>query len=163
MDSPTPMEINVTLRQGPLTNKETQLHQANNLCLYLWWSKTYNTLNCPLRPGHVNQIVTTNTFEPNLGSPRFKYIWSIELARWKVKLVSPTKIEPIWLDNHRSFQPFWWPQIHTFVEDYVRTCETCCQRNILHHRPYSLLYHTPIQNDPNLLQICHFLKVLTLF
>ena len=83
MDSPTPMEINVTLWEGPLTNKETQLHQANNLCLYLWWSKTYSTLNRPHRPKHhVNQIVTTNTLEPglinplgsNLGSPRFKYI-----------------------------------------------------------------------------------------
>jgi transposase InsO family protein len=43
---------------------------------------------------------------------------------------------------------FWWPQIRQFVEDYVRTCDTCCRMKMPRHQPYGLLHPLPIPNRP---------------
>ena len=38
----------------------------------------------------------------------------------------------------------WWPRLQTFVEDYVRTCDTCCRTKIPMHYPYGLLQPLPV-------------------
>ena len=35
-----------------------------------------------------------------------------------------------------------------FVEDYVRTCDTCCRAKMPRHHPYGLLEPLPIQGKP---------------
>jgi hypothetical protein len=35
---------------------------------------------------------------------------------------------------------YWWSQFRSFVEDYVRTCDVCCQSKIFRHQPYGLLH-----------------------
>ena len=51
---------------------------------------------------------------------------------------------------------FWWPHLQNFVEDYVRTCDTCCRAKIPRHHPYGLLQPLPLamgtvsaQTEPN--------------
>ena len=34
---------------------------------------------------------------------------------------------------------FYWPQMRNFIDDYVRTCETCQRTKPPHHKPYGLL------------------------
>ena len=43
---------------------------------------------------------------------------------------------------------FWWPQLRAFVQDYVRTCDTCCRTKIPWHRPYGFLQPLPIPERP---------------
>ena len=43
---------------------------------------------------------------------------------------------------------FWWPHLQNFVEDYVRTCDTCCRAKIPRHHPYGLLQPLPPPSKP---------------
>ena len=43
---------------------------------------------------------------------------------------------------------FWWPKLHSFVEEYVRTCDTCCRTKIPRHHPFGLLQPLPIPTKP---------------
>ena len=43
---------------------------------------------------------------------------------------------------------FWWPHMRRFVEDYVRTCDTCCRAKMPRHHPYGLLEPLPIPSKP---------------
>ena len=43
---------------------------------------------------------------------------------------------------------FWWPKLHNFVEEYVRTCDTCCRTKMPRHHPYGLLQPLPISTKP---------------
>ena len=43
---------------------------------------------------------------------------------------------------------FWWPLIHNFVEDYIRTHNACCQTKIPCHCPCGLLHPLPIPERP---------------
>ena len=43
---------------------------------------------------------------------------------------------------------FYWPQMHNFIDDYVRTCETCQRTKPPHHKPYGLLSPLPIPPRP---------------
>ena len=49
MDSPTPMEIDMTRRRGPLTDEEKQRRRANRLCLYCG-GPGHIAIHCPHRP-----------------------------------------------------------------------------------------------------------------
>ena len=56
MDSPTPMEIDVTWRRGPLSEEEKQRRRANRLCLYCG-GPGHIAIHCPHRPRRqVNHI-----------------------------------------------------------------------------------------------------------
>ena len=43
---------------------------------------------------------------------------------------------------------FWWPHLQQFVEDYVRTCDTCCRAKMPRHHPYGLLQPLPTPSKP---------------
>ena len=43
---------------------------------------------------------------------------------------------------------YWWPQLRSFVEDYVRTCDACCRSKIPRHQPYGLLQPLPTPIGP---------------
>ena len=43
---------------------------------------------------------------------------------------------------------FWWPRMRQFVEDFVRTCDTCCRAKMPRHHPYGLLEPLPIPSKP---------------
>ena len=43
---------------------------------------------------------------------------------------------------------FWWPHMRQFVEDFVRTCDTCCRAKMPRHHPYGLLEPLPIPSKP---------------
>jgi transposase InsO family protein len=43
---------------------------------------------------------------------------------------------------------FYWPQMRTFIDDYVRTCETCQRTKPPHHKPYGLLSPLPVPPRP---------------
>ena len=43
---------------------------------------------------------------------------------------------------------FWWPRMRQFVEDFVRTCDTCCKAKMPRHHPYGLLEPLPIPSKP---------------
>jgi transposase InsO family protein len=53
---------------------------------------------------------------------------------------------------HKTFElisrRYWWPQLRQFVEDYVRSCDTCCRSKNPQHRPYGLLQQMPIPENP---------------
>ena len=56
MDSPTPMEIDMTRRRGPLSDEEKQRRRANRLCLYCG-GPGHIAIHCPHRPRRqVNHI-----------------------------------------------------------------------------------------------------------
>ena len=56
MDSPTPMEIDMTRRRGPLSDEEKQRRRANHLCLFCG-GPGHIAIHCPHRPRHqVNPI-----------------------------------------------------------------------------------------------------------
>ena len=43
---------------------------------------------------------------------------------------------------------FWWPSMRQFVEDFVRTCDTCRRAKMPRHHPYGLLEPLPIPSKP---------------
>ena len=43
---------------------------------------------------------------------------------------------------------FWWPSMRQFVENFVRTCNTCCRAKMPRHHPYGLLEPLPIPSKP---------------
>ena len=43
---------------------------------------------------------------------------------------------------------FWWHRMRQFVEDFVRTCDTCCRAKMPRHHPYGLLEPLPIPSKP---------------
>jgi hypothetical protein len=43
---------------------------------------------------------------------------------------------------------FYWPRMRTFVDDYVRTCDTCQRTKPPHHKPYGFLAPLPIPPRP---------------
>ena len=43
---------------------------------------------------------------------------------------------------------YWWPQLRTFIEDYVRSCDVCCRSKIPRHQPYGLLHPLPTPTGP---------------
>ena len=49
MDRPTPMEIDMTRRRGPLSDEEKQRRRANHLCLYCG-GPGHIAIHCPHRP-----------------------------------------------------------------------------------------------------------------
>jgi hypothetical protein len=56
VDSPTPMEIDMTRRRGPLSDEEKQRRRANRLCLYCG-GPGHIAIHCPHRPRRqVNHI-----------------------------------------------------------------------------------------------------------
>ena len=66
MDSPTPMEIDMTQRRGPLSDEEKQRRRANHLCLYCG-GPGHIAIHCSRRPRRqVNQIHYDNKNESNI-------------------------------------------------------------------------------------------------
>ena len=56
LDSPTPMEIDMTRRRGPLSDEEKQRRRANRMCLYCG-GPGHIAIHCPHRPRcQVNHI-----------------------------------------------------------------------------------------------------------
>jgi hypothetical protein len=47
------------------------------------------------------------------------------------------------------------PKLHSFVEEYVRTCDTCCRTKMSRHHPFGLLH--PYQSQPNLGNLCRLI------
>jgi hypothetical protein len=43
---------------------------------------------------------------------------------------------------------FWLPHLQQFVEDYVRTCDTCSRAKMPRHHPYGLLQPLPTPSKP---------------
>jgi transposase InsO family protein len=43
---------------------------------------------------------------------------------------------------------YYWPRIRAFVNDYVRTCNTCARNKIPRHAPYGHLHPLPIPSGP---------------
>jgi hypothetical protein len=43
---------------------------------------------------------------------------------------------------------YWWPQLCSFVEHYVRTCHVCCRSKNPRHQPYGLLHPLPAPIGP---------------
>ena len=76
MDGPTPMEIERTRRQGPLSDAEKQRRRTNRLCLYCGGLGPI-AVNCPHRPrrqvnqvsAHENPISSSVMTSSNLSSP----------------------------------------------------------------------------------------------
>ena len=66
MDRPTPMEIDMTQRRGPLSDEEKQRRRANRLCLYCGGPR-HIVIHCPRRlRRQVNQIHYDNKNESNI-------------------------------------------------------------------------------------------------
>jgi hypothetical protein len=66
MDSPTPMEIDMTRRRGPLTDEEKQLRRANRLCLYCG-GPGHIAIHCLHKPRHqVHHINCDNRNESSI-------------------------------------------------------------------------------------------------
>jgi hypothetical protein len=42
---------------------------------------------------------------------------------------------------------FWWPNMHRFVTDYVKSCD-CARNKAIRHKPFGLLQPLPIPNRP---------------
>ena len=62
---PSPMEIDVTRRRGPLSEAEKQRRRANRLCLYCG-GPGHIAITCPHRPKRqVNQVSTSEKFQSN--------------------------------------------------------------------------------------------------
>ena len=43
---------------------------------------------------------------------------------------------------------YYWPRIRAFVNDYVRTCDTCARNKTPRHAPYGQLHPLPIPSGP---------------
>ena len=43
---------------------------------------------------------------------------------------------------------YWWPKLTLFVEQYVRSCETCAMAKASRHKPYGKLMPIPIPGQP---------------
>ena len=43
---------------------------------------------------------------------------------------------------------FYWPQLHAFVSEFCRTCDTCPRNKSSRHKPYGLLKQLPIPDRP---------------
>jgi hypothetical protein len=72
-DGPSPMEIDVARRRGPLSETEKQRCRANRLCLYCGLG--HIEIHCPYRPKRqVNQVSNLQNFDScslvNLNKPR---------------------------------------------------------------------------------------------
>ena len=66
MDSPTPMEIDMTQQRGPLSDEEKQRRRANHLCLYCG-GPGHIAIHCSRRPRRqVNQIHYDNKNDSNI-------------------------------------------------------------------------------------------------
>ena len=66
MDRPTPMEIDMTQRRGPLSEEEKQRRRANRLCLYCG-GPGHIAIHCSRRPRRqVNHIHYDNKNESNI-------------------------------------------------------------------------------------------------
>ena len=50
---------------------------------------------------------------------------------------------------HREYT---WPGIHTYVEDYIKSCTACARAKTPRHRPYGMLKQLPV---PDRVQIIH--------
>jgi hypothetical protein len=44
-------------------------------------------------------------------------------------------------------QNYWWPKLQPFVQDYIKTCDTCSRIKTPHHLPYGKLLPLPIPNQ----------------
>ena len=66
VSGPTPMEIDVARRRGPLSEAEKQRRRANRLCLYCG-GPGHIAITCPHRPRRqVNQVSACEKLDPNL-------------------------------------------------------------------------------------------------
>src|ERR1700742_1282956 len=43
---------------------------------------------------------------------------------------------------------FYWPELHSFISEFCRTCDTCPRNKPARHKPYSLLKQLPIPERP---------------
>lgn len=43
---------------------------------------------------------------------------------------------------------FWWPQMKTFIDHYVDTCDLCCRTKVRRHSPYGELKSLPVPPFP---------------
>ena len=68
ISGPTPMEIDVARRRGPLSEAEKQRRRANRLCLYCG-GPGHIAISCPHRPRRqVNQVSACEKTDPNLSA-----------------------------------------------------------------------------------------------
>ena len=43
---------------------------------------------------------------------------------------------------------YWWPDLRKFVEDYVKSCNTCARIKPVRHKPYGLQQPLPVPERP---------------
>jgi Reverse transcriptase (RNA-dependent DNA polymerase)/RNase H-like domain found in reverse transcriptase/Integrase zinc binding domain/Chromo (CHRromatin Organisation MOdifier) domain len=44
----------------------------------------------------------------------------------------------------RIRRTYWFPKMTTKIEEYIRTCDTCCKIKTSRHKPYGLLHELPV-------------------
>ena len=43
---------------------------------------------------------------------------------------------------------FYWPNMRTFINEYIRSCDACQRNKAAHHKPYGLLHPLPVPIGP---------------
>ena len=111
--------------------------------------------------GHIKNLTSVSSVEPSsrwsLGNEGIllfdQRIW-VPTQELQIRVLQQHHDHPIGghFGQHRTLQAirrfYVWPEIRTFVRDYVRSCVTCKRNKAPRHRPYGLLQPLPVPDRP---------------